>query len=87
MIIGKIAMPIAFGIFFNSIFDFFYRLGEPGKVGSGSVHLLCYIGIRGEIPHLHPLSLDPTQPNPYQSQLVNNPGYLSWKVTWIIDWG
>ena len=53
MIIRKITMQISFGISFNSIFDIFYPLGEPI-----SVHLLRYSGIRGEIPHLYPLSLE-----------------------------
>ena len=61
MIIQKIGMQISLGISFNSIFDIFYLSGEMI-----TMHLLHYSGIRGERP--------PTQPNPHQSQLVNNPG-------------
>ena len=53
MIMRKIITLISFEVSFNSIFDIFYLKGEPI-----SVHLLRYSGIRGEIPHLHPLSLE-----------------------------
>ena len=60
---------MSFGKYLNLIFDIFSPSGELN-----SVHLLRYSRIRSAIARFHPLGLDPTQPTPHQSQLVNSPG-------------